>query len=112
MRIRDNTFDLTPEIYKAISSTGYTGRTMKNENDISLTNKILRDLGYTGMGDRSSNRKKFSTIPLRKLVEEHQNKIFDEITDSSDDLQGEGVKIIVPSNISKIYTRLEVLLGL
>ena len=28
------------------------------------------------------------------------------------DLQGEGVKIIIPSNIIDIYTRLEILLGL
>ena len=27
------------------------------------------------------------------------------------DLQGEGVKIIIPSNIIDIYTRLEILLG-
>ena len=32
--------------------------------------------------------------------------------DESDDLQGEGVKIIIPSNIIDIYTRLEILLGL
>ena len=36
---------------------------------------------------------------------------MDEITDDSDDLQ-EGVKIIFPSNIIDIYTRLEILLGL
>ena len=48
-----------------------------------------------------------------KLVEDIQNKTFDEITDDSDDLQGEGIqKIIIPSNIIDIYTRLEVLLGL
>ena len=84
---------------------------MKNENDI-LLNNVIRDLGYTGRGDRHSNRKNFFTKTLQKLVEEIQNKTFDEITDSSDDLQGEGVKIIKPSNIIDIYTRLEVLLGL
>ena len=39
-----------------------------------------------------------------------EKKTF-EITDDSDDLQ-EGVKIIFPSNIVDIYTRLEKLLGL
>ena len=33
-------------------------------------------------------------------------------TNDSNDLQGEGVKIIIPSNITDIYNRLEVLLGL
>ena len=46
------------------------------------------------------------------LVEKCQNKTFDELTDNSNDLQGEGVKIIIASNIIDIYTRLEVLLGL
>ena len=75
-------------------------------------NKILRGLGYTGIGDRPSNRKTFSTIVLPQTVEEIQNKTFDKITDDSDDLQGEGVKIKIPSNINDIYTRHKVLLGL
>ena len=85
---------------------------MKNESDILMMNNIIRDLGYTGREDRNSKRKIFFTITLPKLVEEIQNKTFDEITDSSDDLQGEGLKIIILSNIIDIYTRLEVLLGL
>ena len=39
-RIHDNVYDLTPEIYKALSYTGYTGEKMKDENDILMTNKI------------------------------------------------------------------------
>ena len=66
---------------------------MKKENDILMMNNIIRDLGYTGREDRDSKRKTFFTIILPKLVEEIQNKTFDEITDDSDDLQGEGVKI-------------------
>ena len=56
-------------------------------------------------------RKHFFTIKLPKLVEEFQNKTFHEITDDSNDLQGERVKIIIPSNTIDIYTRLEILLG-
>ena len=47
---------------------------------------IIRDLGYTGIGDKKSNRKTFFTKALPKLVEKIQNKTFEEITDSSDDL--------------------------
>ena len=54
----------------------------------------------------------FFSITLPRIYEEMQNKTIDEITDSSDDLQGEGVKIIIPSNKIDIYTRLEILLGL
>ena len=111
IQIKDNIYDLTPEIYKALSDTGYTGKNMKNENDILMMYNIINDLGYTGIGDKPSKRKTFFTITLPKLVEEIGNKIFEEITDNPGDL-GQGVKIIIPSNIIDIYTRLEVLLGL
>ena len=112
IQIKDNIYDLTPEIYKALSDTGYTGKTMKNESDILMMNNIKNDLGYTGVGDRDSKRKTFLTKTLPKLVEKIQNRTFEELTDDSDNLQGEGVRIIIPSNIIDIYTRLEVLLGL
>ena len=107
IQISENIYDLTPEIYKALSDTGYTGKNMKRENDILMNKNIVRDLDYTGDGDRESKRKTISTVTLPKLVDEIQNKTFDEI-----DLEGRGVKTIIPSNIIKIYTRLEVLLGL
>ena len=112
IKINENVYELTPEIYKALTYTTYTGNTMKDENDILLMYNIIRDLRYNGTGDRDSKRKTFFTKKLPKLVEEIQNKTFDEITDNSNDLQGEGVKIIIPSNIIDIHTRLEILLGL
>ena len=113
LRIRDNVYELIPEIYKALSDTGYTGKNMKNENDILMMYNIINDLGYTGVGDKPSKRKTFFTITLHKLVEEIQNRTSEDITlDSDIDLKGEGVEIIIASNIIDIYTRLEVLLGL
>ena len=100
IRINDIVYDLTPEKYKVLSSTSYTGKTMKNKNDILMMNNIKRDLGYTSVGDKSSERKTFSTKPLPKLVEEIPNKTFDEIVDS-DDLQGEGLKINITSKINE-----------
>ena len=112
IQIKDIVYDLTPEIYKALSYTGYTGEKLKNENDILMLYNIVSDIGYTGIGDIKSKRKIFLTEKLPKLVEDIPNKTFEEITNDSDDLQGEGVKFIIPSNIIDIYTRLEVLLGL
>ena len=112
MKINETVYELTPEIYKALTYTTYTGNTMKDENDILMMFNIIRDLGYNGIGDRDSKRKILFIKKLPKLVEDIQNKTFEEITDDSDDLQGDGVKIIIPSNIIDIYTRLEILLGL
>ena len=107
MKINEIFYDLTPEIYKALTYTTYTGNTMKDENDSLMMYNIIRDLKYDGLGDRDSKRKIFFTKKLPKLVEDIQNRTFDEI-----DLEGQGVKIIIPSNIIDIYTRLEVILGL
>ena len=112
IKINETVYELTLEIYKALTYTSYNGNTMKDENDILMMFNIIRDLGYNGISDRDSKRKTFFTKKLPKLVEDFQNKTFDEITDDSDDLQGDGVKIIIPSNIIDIYTRLEILLGL
>ena len=57
IRINDNIYDITPEIHKALSSTSYTGKTMKNGDDILTMYNFLRDLGYAGRGDRHANRK-------------------------------------------------------
>ena len=78
---------------------------MKNGNDILKKNIIKNDFNYTGISNKPSK-----TLP--KLVDNFQNETFDEILDSSDDLQGEGIKVFIPSNINDIHSRLEVLLGL
>ena len=88
IQINDKIYDLTAEIHKALSSTSYTGRTMKNDNDILMMNSNKNDLSCTGIGDKPSKRKTFFTKTLPKLVKEHQSETLDEIIDNSDDLQG------------------------
>ena len=59
LRIRDNDYELTPAIYKALSYTGYTGESMKNEKDILMLKSIIRDLSYAGKGGKPSKKKTF-----------------------------------------------------
>ena len=75
---------------------------MKNENDILMLNNFIRDLEFTGIGHYTSKRKTFLTITLPKLVEEIQKRTFQELTDDSDDLRRDGVKIVIPSDIIDI----------
>ena len=56
---------------------------------------------------------------LPKAIAKNQNlslpaieKLEDSYEDVSDNLEAHGMKIIIPSNILDIYTRLEVFLGL
>ena len=73
IKMSENIYESTPEVYKALSYTGYSGKNKKNENDILMMNKNIRDIGYTGREDRDSKSKTFSTKTLPKLFEENQN---------------------------------------
>ena len=45
IKVDENIYELTPENYKASSFTSYTGKTMKNEDDILMIFNFIRDLG-------------------------------------------------------------------
>ena len=79
---------------------------MKDEIDVLMMNTFKNDLNYTGVGDKSSGRKTFLTKKIPKMIEVIQNRTFIEI-----DLEGQGVKIMIPSNFIVIYIRLKILLG-
>ena len=49
---------------------------------------------------------------LPKEIAKNQNPPLPTIENESGDLEGEGLQIIIPSNIIDNYTRLEILLGL
>ena len=48
VKTKDDVYEISPEIFRALSSTGYTGETMKSEKDILMMIKILGDVYYTG----------------------------------------------------------------
>ena len=73
MKLRDSIYNTTDEIHKALSSTGYTSKSMKKDSDILMMNKIQNDIGNTGICDKSSKRKKFLLIDLPKKVVEIEN---------------------------------------
>ena len=100
----NNIYEFTPEIHKALSNSSYTGKSMRNKNDRTTLYIFLTDVGYNGNRDERTGQKKFFT----RLFKQFRNIKKEE----PDDLEGQGVKIIIPSNIIDIYTRLEVLLGL
>ena len=110
IRINNDFYTLSPETYNALSSTSYTGKSMKNENDILMMNRNKDELNYTGVDDKLSIRKTFLTITLPKLADDIQNTTFGEKVNNSDKLQ-EGLKFSIPSNIIDIYSRLEILLA-
>ena len=65
IKINDDVYDLSPETHKALSSTSYTGKFMRDEENLRTLYNILKDVGYTGIGDRSSKHEKiYKTSPI------------------------------------------------
>ena len=96
-------YDLSTEMHKALSNSTYTGKSMKDKEDESKLYNFLTDIGYTKIhGKNKTSQMKFFNRLLNQYKKEEPI-----------DLKGSGIhKIVIPSNIIDIYTRLEILLGL
>ena len=89
---------------------------MDDEKKITVFN-ILKSVGFYNnirkKGLKSARMRK-ALHDLPKAIHKIQNppSLTIENVEDSSDLQGERVKIILPSNITDIYTRLQIILGL
>ena len=112
--IKDQEYDIKPNIQEYFTNTKLTTKNM-NDEDKSIINDILKNTGFYSMR-RKKGKQSARTIDARnnlpRGIAKIRNPPLPAIENESDNLQGEGVKIIIPSNIIDIYTRLEVLLGL
>ena len=87
---------------------------MDNE-DKSTVYDLLKKTGFYSMihtKGLKSARMQDALYNLPGEIARIRNPPLPAIENESDNLEGEGVKIIIPSNITDIYTRLEILLGL
>ena len=99
IKINENVFDITRGIQKVLTDTSNIPIKKLNDQDREIFNNILENLDFKNYqpvrGESKSGRYKQSKTNFKKH-----------------NLEGQGLKIIIPSNIIDIYTRLEVLLGL
>ena len=100
LKIKGKNFNVTPNLQKVFTDT--SGKSLQNldKTDTKTYKKLLQTLDYNvyrpKQGEYNSGRYKKT------------NNIL-----NTTNLQGRGIeKIIIPSNIVDIYTRLEILLGL
>ena len=98
-KINENVFDITQGIQKVLTDTSNIPIKKLIGQDREIFNNILERPDFKKYkpvrGESKSGRYKQSKTIFKKH-----------------NLEGQGVKIIIPSNIIDIYTRLEVLLGL
>ena len=114
LRIKDREYDISPDIQAYFTNTKLSTNFLDNFEKETVF-EILKDVGFYDnipkIGFKAA-RMKDALNNLPNEIDKIRNPPLPAIENESDDLQGEGVKIIIPSNIIDIYTRLEVLLGL
>ena len=99
LKINEKIYNITPGVQKVLTDTiNIPVKNLNNQDRAKFIN-ILESLNFENYksirGESKSSRYTQSKSILKKR-----------------NLEGNGVKIIIPSNIIDIYTRLEVLLGL
>ena len=114
--IKDREYDITPDIQAYFTNTKHTTKFL-DDIEKETVYDILQNVGFYDniphVGLKAA-RMKDALYILPNKIKKIRNPTLPEIEniDSSSDLEGRGVKIIIPSNIIDIYTRLEILLGL
>ena len=112
--IKGKEFDINPNIQNYFTTTKLTTKNMDNK-DKSTVYDILKNLGFYKMMHTKglkSARMQDALYNFPREIVKFRNPPITAIANESDNLEGEGVKIIIPSNIIDIYNRLEVLIGL
>ena len=112
--INKHEYDIKPNIQNYFTNTNQTTKNMDDEDKLTIYD-ILKNIGFYSMKHKKglkSARMKDALINLPREIDKIRNPTLPTIENESNNLQGDGAKIIIPSNIIDIYIRLEVLLGL
>ena len=114
IRIKHGEYDISPDIQAYFTNTKLTTNFL-DDFEKETVFEILKDVGFYDnipkIGFKAA-RMKDALYYLPNEIDKIRNLPLPAIENESDNLQGEGVKIIIPSNIIDIYNRLQVLLGL
>ena len=102
--IKNQEYDIKPNIQKYFTKTRLTTKNMDDEHK-STVYDILKNTGFYAMKHTKglySARMKDALYNLPKEIAKIGNPSLPAIENESDNLEGEGVKIIIPSNIIDI----------
>ena len=111
---KNQEYDIKPNIQAYCTNTKLTTKNMNDEDKLTIYD-ILKNTGFYSMRHikgLNSARFKDAKYNLPNEINKIRNPTLPEIQNESNDLEGQGIKIIIPNNIIDIYTRLEILLGL
>ena len=116
IHIKDREYDISRDIQSFFTNTKLTTKFLDNFEKETVFD-ILQNVGFYENIPKIgfiAARMKDALYDLPKAIDEIRKPPLptNENVESSSDLEGQGVKIIIPSNIIDIYFRLEILLGL
>ena len=114
--INNREYDISPYIQSYFTNTKLTTKFLDNFEKETVFD-ILQNVDFYDNIPKirfKAARMKDALYDLPKAIDKIRNLSLStiEIVEDSNDLEGQGVKIIILSNIMDIYFRLEVLLGL
>ena len=98
VEIDDKTFNITPNLRNVFTQTSNIPMKQLNDQEQELYKNILETLNFKNYTPKSRENKSGRYKTSKAIFRNN--------------LEGQGLKIIIPSNIIDIYTRLEFLLGL
>ena len=110
VNINGDEFDIKPNIQNYFTNTKLTTKRLDDEDKLIIYN-ILKNVGFYNKPPKvemKSVRMKDALYNLPNEIKKIQNSSLPAI----ENLEGQGLKIIIPNNVIDIYTRLEILLGL
>ena len=103
--IENQEYDITPNIQSYFTNTNQTTKYMNDEDKLTVYD-ILTNTGFYSMKHKKglkSVRMQDALKNLPKEIAKIRNPPLPAIENESDNLQGEGVKIIIPSNNRYLY---------
>ena len=109
--IKNQEYDITPDFQAYFTNTKHTTRIL-DDIEKETVYDILQDVGFYDNIPHVGLKAARMQDALHILPNEIKRIREPALPAIENDLQGEGVKIIIPSNLIDIYSRLEILLGL
>ena len=114
IRVNDQKYNITPDIQTYFTNTKQTIKKMNIEDKLSVFNILINKGFYSMKHTKSLNSASIrdALYHFPKEIAKIRNPPLPAFENESDNLQEEGVKIIIPSSVIDIYTGFEILLGL
>ena len=111
LKIKHDEVDFSTNLQNDFTYTSDNSLKKFHDVDRVMYQNISKSLDYENYKPISWKTKSGRYEYTENNLDDHVNQILNRSIQSDSDLEGQGVKTVIPSNIIDIYTRLDLLLG-